>query len=414
VTETNSEESSKCAWQHPEGGPPCSHDAAPGSRYCPSHDPHSSPEARLAQQTELIDQKDFRWAGFSIPQTLDLSNRDLGKVDLSLVDMEGDLILAHSRMQSLNLNRAVVHGAMNMAYATVRDHIMLEGLVLRGKADFSHSHLGSAELNLSHFNSTADFSYATFTQRSMFAITIFEDAVDFSYAVFGAEAHFQGTIFMKKASFYRAHLGRASFTNSELDNVSLAGADIREVVFGGAIFPKDSRLIEERDAVYPEDYNRAEGVYRAIKQNLQTTGDYEGAGRFFVREMDCRRRQLRYNGQWAKWLWFTTMKGLCNYGESPPRVFIAMLGTLVTFTTLYALLGIQEVEGNFSLFSPPPAGIGAVLWRALYLSIITFTTVGYGDPRPAPPAQVPAAVEMVLGVFLTAVFVVTFTRRLSR
>ncbi len=410
----NAEASSKCAWHNPEGGPPCSHKAASGKRFCPSHDPQATPEARLAQQKELIAQRDFSWSGFAIPKTLDLSNLELGELDFSQTIMLGDLLLDHSRIQNLNLNRALVNGELKLSHSTIHEHLALEGFVVQGKVDFSHTHFGSADLSLSHFNSVVDFSYATFLERSIFAITIFEDFADFSYTVFEAEAHFQGTIFMKKALFYRSHLGRMSFANTEMEEVSLAGADIREVVFNGAVFPKDSRLVEERNAVYPEDYTRAEGVYRAIKQNLQSTGDYESAGRFFVREMECRRRQLLHNGQWMKWLWFSTVKWLCNYGESPPRVFIAVLGTILTFGIIYALLGIWGEEGSHSLFDLPAGGVGAILWRALYLSIITFTTVGYGDPRPAPEAQGPASVEMVLGVFLTAVFVVTFTRRLSR
>ena len=414
ITEKKGEQIKKCAWHNPEGGPPCSHEAVPGRRFCPSHDPGSSADAKLAQQTELIAQKDFRWSGFAIPFTIDLSHQELEKIDFSLVTLEGSLILEQCHIQSLNLNRALVHGELNLSHVIILDHLTLEGFVLQGKADFSNSHLGSVDLSLSHFNSTADFSNALFTGRSMFAITIFEDFADFSYAIFTSEAHFQGTIFLKRASFYRSRLGRSLFTNTEMEGVSLAGADIREVIFNGAVFPKDNRLIEERNAVYPEDYTRAEGVYRAIKQNLQSTGDYEGAGRFFVREMECRRRQLLHNGQWLKWLWFSTMKWLCNYGESPPRVFIAVLGTVITFGVLYALLGVWSEEGSHSLFDMPTGGMGTILWRALYLSIITFTTVGYGTPRPAAAAQGPAAVEMVLGVFLTAVFVVTFTRRLSR
>jgi uncharacterized protein YjbI with pentapeptide repeats len=412
--EQNSNNNGKCAWHNPEGGPPCNHAASPGKRFCPSHDPKATSESKLAQQTELIAQNDFRWSGFSIPLSIDLSNLNIDTLDFSLIALDGDLILENCYIRSMNLDRAMVKGELKLSHSTISEHLALEGFVLEGKADFSYTHLGVSDLSLSHFNSAADFSNALFSERCVFAITIFEDFVDFSYAVFQSEAHFQGTIFLKQANFYRSRLGRSSFSSTEMDDVSLASADLREVIFNGAVFPKDNRLVEERNAVYPEDYTRAEGVYRAIKQNLQSTGDYEGAGRFFVREMECRRRQLLQNGQWARWLWFGTMKWLCNYGESPPRVFIAVLGTIVTFGIIYAMTGVWGEEGSHSLFDLPMGGIGAILWRALYLSIITFTTVGYGDPRPSLAAQGPAAVEMVLGVFLTAVFVVTFTRRLSR
>ncbi|MDH5406821.1 MAG: potassium channel family protein [Candidatus Aminicenantes bacterium] len=49
----------------------------------------------------------------------------------------------------------------------------------------------------------------------------------------------------------------------------------------------------------------------------------------------------------------------------------------------------------------------------LYFSIVTFTTLGYGDirPLPAPWARMVASGEAFIGAFMIALFVWTLARR---
>ena len=51
------------------------------------------------------------------------------------------------------------------------------------------------------------------------------------------------------------------------------------------------------------------------------------------------------------------------------------------------------------------------LGNILYFTIITFTTVGYGDIIPVNWMKLVVSLESFLGVFLTASFVVTLSRR---
>jgi len=49
--------------------------------------------------------------------------------------------------------------------------------------------------------------------------------------------------------------------------------------------------------------------------------------------------------------------------------------------------------------------------NVLYFTIITFTTVGYGDIMPLSWMKLIVSLESLLGVFFTASFVVTLSRR---
>lgn len=50
----------------------------------------------------------------------------------------------------------------------------------------------------------------------------------------------------------------------------------------------------------------------------------------------------------------------------------------------------------------------------LYTSFITFTTLGYGDVHPIGWSRLVATIESGLGIFMTALFIFVFTRKMLR
>ncbi|NJN82937.1 MAG: two pore domain potassium channel family protein [Caldilineaceae bacterium] len=51
---------------------------------------------------------------------------------------------------------------------------------------------------------------------------------------------------------------------------------------------------------------------------------------------------------------------------------------------------------------------------ALYFSVVTFTTLGYGDIQPHGFARFLVSVEALLGIFLISLFVFVFCRKMIR
>lgn len=124
----------------------------------------------------------------------------------------------------------------------------------------------------------------------------------------------------------------------------------------------------------------------------------------------------------AKWVWLAVIGLTTRYGESPRRVIGSSLSLVMICALLYPLLGGVTVSpsGNqLTVFEPvgtPLDSLPGGTWLAsLYFSLVTFTTLGYGDIQPASaPSQILAGFESFLGAALMALLVAVLARRITR
>lgn len=88
-------------------------------------------------------------------------------------------------------------------------------------------------------------------------------------------------------------------------------------------------------------------------------------------------------------------------------VSVVVLGTtLLTFSSIYRVAGLvppAQVGSPHGETAPVCTDPGA----CLYFTVITWTTVGYGDFTPTPAARPYAAIEAMVGYMFTALFVPT-------
>ena len=135
--------------------------------------------------------------------------------------------------------------------------------------------------------------------------------------------------------------------------------------------------------------------------------------------MECKRKQMNF---FQKHFWNIIYKGLCGYGEKPFNVIFYSLVIVIGFAILYFYNGVSFVELNsykiinytlrfdsFDFFSV----INDFL-LCLYTSIITFTTLGYCDLHLIGWSRLFASIESVLGIFMTALFIFAFSRKMLR
>ena len=112
----------------------------------------------------------------------------------------------------------------------------------------------------------------------------------------------------------------------------------------------------------------------------------------------------------------------CIYGciiKTVPVGAGAVLDILSVFAIIYLFTGIS-VGGRFINYNLPLFFIlekKVVLvdfLEALYFSLVTFTTVGYGDIIPIGTSIILSSVEMILGVTMVGIWTATLARKITR
>ncbi len=93
-----------------------------------------------------------------------------------------------------------------------------------------------------------------------------------------------------------------------------------------------------------------------------------------------------------------------GHGERPERTFYSMIFLMLISALLYTQ---GHLIKDAVIFKPD-------FLQALYLSVITITTVGYGDITPIGAARFVAMAEVLLGVFIVPVFIVGLSRKFLR
>ncbi|MBN1872296.1 MAG: two pore domain potassium channel family protein, partial [Candidatus Omnitrophica bacterium] len=98
---------------------------------------------------------------------------------------------------------------------------------------------------------------------------------------------------------------------------------------------------------------------------------------------------------------------LSGYGEKPNRVIASSLAIIIIYSLLFYHLQ--------SITISPDSMTKYVFWDYVYYSIVTFTTLGYGDivPKPTVGARLLAGSEAFIGAFMIGLFVFTLSRKYS-
>ena len=105
----------------------------------------------------------------------------------------------------------------------------------------------------------------------------------------------------------------------------------------------------------------------------------------------------------------------CGYGESPINVIVFSLMLIFICAVLYFLFGVQSADGLIKLsFQHSFSDNLSAFFSSIYFSVVTFTTLGYGDIHPVGFSRLIAAIEAFVGSFALALYVVVFVQKTTR
>jgi len=329
-------------------------------------------------------------------------------IDLGTLDLRG-IILRVATLVSARLERAYLENA-RLERAILED-AHLEGAYLSGArlegATLFNAHLEGAYLPGVHLEG-AILLGARLERADL------------------GDAHLEG------AFLPGAHLEGAKLGGARLERADLGGAHLEGAYLSGAEFSPYTRLedVDWGNYVLGEekagDLYPAAHTYRRLKQWHTNVGMYDRAGDFFFREMEARRKNYWWGSSQRKpfrdlfhpfkpkdflralfprkpfpWAWSTLLSSLCGYGEKWQRVVIWAA------VIIFGLAAAYYLWGSFSSSS---------FRDTLYYSIVSFVSLGYGrwTPQPSGWAKGAGAAEAFIGFFIMALFLITFTRKMTR
>jgi hypothetical protein len=254
-----------------------------------------------------------------------------------------------------------------------------------------------------------------------------------AYRIQGQKKIFNG--YLEEADFSGLLITMRNFTNCNLTNANFSGArlykvgfdfsildgvnceeiifervDLRRIVsakdirlyhalYDGVLLPSEEVIGEAciYDTTNPRDPLKALDMYHGLTKTYRLNGNALIASLYYEKEMDIHRELSK--GSQKLWLW--VLWAICGYGERPMRTFMSFLTIIVGYAGLYVWDGgLNPSSGRFS--------------EALYFSVVTFTSLGYGDISPVGFSRLLASTEALIGVFMISLFVVVFCRRMIR
>ncbi|MFP4641987.1 MAG: potassium channel family protein [Dehalococcoidia bacterium] len=277
--------------------------------------------------------------------------------------------------------------------------------------DYATFH-GFALFDYATFQEHAWFNDATFQEQTQFANVTFQGDAGFINATFEGGVWFDGAVFEGIVYFFETEDSKYRFRGE----LSFSKADFRRGV--EIDIPHELFKLPEAEAE----------ACRVQRISYERDRRKDDADRMFVRERRALRK-ARVRQATEEW---SNSKGIKSKLRTLPKLIIAGSSSFLEFlladlTCKYGTSWVRPVAlwlGVIFLLFPPiywaSGGVeagGATLnsaWDYPYFSVVTATTLGYGDLHAVGFAKVFAAMEAVFGTFMWAVFLAVFARKHMR
>ncbi|WP_297475473.1 pentapeptide repeat-containing protein [Thermococcus sp.] len=359
-----------------------------------------SENAEVAFKGALLENAEFGDAKFYTPAEFNSADRITKIVSGNFV---GCTFYQESRFY-----RVIFKGQTTFARSTFKDGVAFDG------SDF-----GKVIFDFAVFEKGASFKNATFHRDAWFQEVEFKKAVEFQAVEFKGKITFKGSVFEKVAVFVNETLTLDEPTPKFHDELSFSNCDFRQGAdFLGSL--KEERNLSTLWDFFSSRFSKLSALIEGLRiqrLSFEKEGKRDEADRMFVLEMRAKRRARIKNARtkleklkahthnFIEWL----LAGLpSEYGTNWVRLFLFSLLIIIGNAVPYALRsayieGFHQTSNYLVRFA-----------NALYYSLVTFTTLGYGDMHPTGWLKALSALEALTGAVFMALIVAVIARKWMR
>ena len=222
---------------------------------------------------------------------------------------------------------------------------------------------------------------------------------------------------LSKADLAGANLNESQMVGTNLLGTNFDGSRLERVEWGDKC-TNELRALEALREGRTEDacaaFEEAEEIYRILRRSYDGAGRFEKVGAFFRREMTMRRMLMpRWSG--ARF-WSKLVDVFCAYGESPPRVILSAMVVNIVVSCVFFLCGVNGPDGPLRIDLELGLWVNVEMYlNCLYYTVVTFTTLGYGEITPPTLFTRHLASTLAFaGAFMMAMFVAVFGKKMTR
>ncbi len=324
------------------------------------------------------------------------------------------------------------------------DRVLFEKAAVFQNTRFDGASFGSACFNNSArfgssvFNNSSCFDSTRFNGTASFARALFRDKVYFRSVEFGQDVWFNNAHFYSVVNFHSSTVNRRLILGGERTMDADFGKNAR-VRFDGMVvragasvelsldqLGRIGSLIEGEDSDDPEVLAIAKANYNQLRDFFQVQPSTDGHEELCnyrylqllrkvraLRAMELRKKKQR------NWAWGVKERGVNAFDWCVKE---QMLGYLIR-TSHILVTGVVVIVVWAVIFGIGHrfGGVQYDRWNenpianSIYFSVVTFTSLGYGDIQPTSVLmKVAAASEALAGLALMALFIVAWGRKMVR
>lgn len=227
--------------------------------------------------------------------------------------------------------------------------------------------------------------------------------------------------------FRNVRFRNVNFTGSFFKNCNLTKATFEACCFWYVQFSRCSINYDEVLQSLPSESNIAVPLLRSLRQNALEMGEKRIADKILLREIEIEKQELKnqfysrteyYKSRYkpierllsgVKFLGLWINGFIWGYGLKLQNLLLSAFVCILIFSSLLLIFGQFVISEN------PNVAVKLNFGRSLYLSIVTFTTLGCGDFTPASIfTHVVCAAESFFGVIFLGFLAAAVYRKFAR